>query len=150
MAGRFGNGRLKAMFRSMEDDQREPKVPRVQEARKSDKVAGIQAQTDVEPQNVWVTNSKPKYNFTSIKEGNPLTLEWEWNLAVMRTKEDPEMELGIQRLFRNKFGEIIVPEGNVAHIKTATWLLEKEEDQPITRLVFRIKEEDMVTTAARL
>lgn len=53
-----------------------------------------------------------------------LNLDAKWDLAIIRPKEDPEMELGIQRLFKNKYGEIITPEGAVTHIKTA-WVKEE-------------------------
>lgn len=60
----------------------------------------IGTQTDMEPQNARVTRPKPKYEHTEVKEGNPLSLDCQWDLVVMRNKEDKEIELGIQRLFR--------------------------------------------------
>lgn len=120
------------------ETNRAKKSHKLEEKAKSTREMGTQ--TDPEPKLEWVRRKTPKYSFTNIKEGSPLSLDSEWNLAVMRNKEDKGMDFGIQRLFRNKYGELADLLGDVAHIKTATWVMGKEEEPPITRLVFRVDE----------
>lgn len=97
-----------------------------------------------------VAKKPPRFTFTKVKEGNPLTLDTEWDLAVVRSKEDLQMEQGIQRLFRNRYGEIVVPEGEVAHIKTATWVMGKDDEPLITRTIYRVDGGDNETIGERL
>lgn len=145
MSRRLANGRLDVMMDEMVNQGPLHKTPKVQLVKPSRDMA---TQTDMEEVR-WVKR-KPKFLFTTVKEGTPLSLDSDWNLAVIRDKRDPRIDGGIQRLFRNKFAELVEPQGEVAHIKIATWVMGKEEEPPITKMVFRIDEGDPETIERRV
>ena len=92
----LSNGRLEAMMEDLQE-QRVLKTAKVQQApERSTCEMGTQCP---EPGMVWGKPSAPKYEHTTIKEWSPLSLGNEWDLAVIRTAKDPQMELGVQRLF---------------------------------------------------
>ena len=136
-AQRLANGRLEELVQSLKEERLLKSAKIQAESKKVTCEVGTQCSG---PSPVWP--KKPSYKYTKVIEGSPLTLDSGWDLAVVRTKADHQMELGIQRLFRNRFGELSEPEGDVIHIKQATWQMGKENEPPTLRYVYRIDDGD--------
>lgn len=66
------------------------------------------------------------YRSTRIVEENPLNTNKEWNLGVWIEEEDQQMEKGIQKLYRDRYPELLDVDETPGHIMVTTHMKSKD------------------------
>ncbi len=85
---------------------------------------------------VW---KKKVYSNTELKVGNPLATKDSVVKVVVVEPDDPGMERGVQKLYREKFPELVEIEMDFEVIEQITRIRSKTPNEGITRKIIKIK-----------